>query len=206
MPRRTPAEPEKKAWVAYAPTLTWPIDRPKPNPRNARRHTEEQIGRLAEGLQEFGWTYPILVDEREQIIAGHGRLAAARRLGFPEVPVIVAKGWTEAQIAAYTIADNRLAESSTWDNATLGGILAELVGSDYDAELTGFTSKEIGKLLSGDDGPEVVEISTHEVQDRFWISVRGPLISQAKMLDVLRGAAGADPEIEIDVGSISIGD
>jgi ParB-like chromosome segregation protein Spo0J len=97
----------------------WPADKVErravavlvPNTRNARTHTEQQIDQIAASIREWGWTAPILVDEDEVVIAGHGRLLAAARLGLDEVPVIIARGWSEAQKRAYLIADNKLTEN-----------------------------------------------------------------------------------------------
>src|SRR5689334_17745081 len=107
----------------------WPADRVakrpigelKPYPKNARTHSEGQIEQIASSMREWGWTNPVLVDEAGGIIAGHGRVLAARKLGLAEVPVMVAEGWTEAQKAAYVLADNQLTLIAGWDMDTLAG-------------------------------------------------------------------------------------
>ena len=86
-----------------------------PYERNSRTHSEEQIEKVVASIKEFGWTNPILIDEEQGIIAGHGRLEAAKRLGMKEVPVLVLTGLTEAQKRAYIIADNKLALEAGWD-------------------------------------------------------------------------------------------
>ena len=96
-------------------------------------------------MREFGWTNPILVDEQDGIIAGHGRALGAKALGWDEAPVIVARGWSEEQKRAYVIADNRLALDAGWDEEMLAAELAELTESGYDLTLTGFTNEEIEK-------------------------------------------------------------
>jgi hypothetical protein len=87
----------------------WPIDRLIPYAKNSRTHSEAQIAQLAASMKEWGWTNPVLADEAGGLIAGEGRILAARQLGSAEVPVMVARGWTDAQKRAYVIADNQLA-------------------------------------------------------------------------------------------------
>jgi hypothetical protein len=86
----------------------WPIDRLIPYARNSRTHSEAQIAQVAASMKEWGWTNPVLADEECGVIAGHARILAARQLGITEVPVMVARGWTDAQKRAYVIADNQL--------------------------------------------------------------------------------------------------
>src|SRR6266851_8564231 len=97
----------------------WPIDRLIPYARNARTHSDEQIAQIAASIREFGFTNPILVDGRDGIIAGHGRLLAARKLKLAEVPVIVLAHLTETQKRAYILADNKLAVNAGWDDEML---------------------------------------------------------------------------------------
>ncbi|MBM6441893.1 ParB N-terminal domain-containing protein, partial [Lacticaseibacillus rhamnosus] len=92
----------------------------KPYAKNARTHSPEQIDQLVASIEEFGFTIPILVDEKGMVLAGHGRLAAAEKRGMTHVPVLVAKGWSEQRKKAYVIADNRLAENAGWDRQMLG--------------------------------------------------------------------------------------
>ena len=107
----TIAEKPSAAWPA-AKVEIWPIERLTANPRNARIHGPEQIEQIRASLREFGWTMPVLVRENGMLIAGHGRLEAAKFEGITEVPTIIARGWTEAQCQAYAICDNKLTESS----------------------------------------------------------------------------------------------
>src|SRR5438132_886984 len=95
----------------------WPIEKLIPQARNARTHTPEQIDQIAASIREWGWTNPVLVTEEGTIVAGHGRVLGAKKLGLAEIPVMVAIGWTEAQIRAYGIADNKLALNAGWDDA-----------------------------------------------------------------------------------------
>jgi DNA modification methylase len=123
-----------------------------PFARNPRTHSDAQVAKLAASIVEFGWTNPVLVDGSQGIIAGHGRLAAARKLGLTEVPVIELGHLTLAQKRAYVIADNRLALDAGWDEEMLAIELAELSESGYDLTLTGFSNDEIQELLVDAEG------------------------------------------------------
>lgn len=123
-----------------------------PYARNARTHSPEQVGQIAGSMREFGWTYPVLVDEDDGIIAGHGRVLAAQKLKLAEVPVIVAKGWSEAKKRAYVLADNQLALNAGWDEGLLRIELQELQGLGFDLSLTGFSSGDLTKLFSTQEG------------------------------------------------------
>ena len=117
-----------------------------PYVKNSRTHSDEQIAQIAASIKEFGWTNPILVDGSNGIIAGHGRLMAARKLGYKEVPTIELADLTETQKKAYIIADNRLALNAGWDNEMLKIEFDELADLGFDMELTGFTLDEIEAL------------------------------------------------------------
>jgi hypothetical protein len=118
-----------------------------PFARNSRTHSDAQIAQLAASIREWGWTMPVLIDEAGTIIAGHGRVLAARSLGIEEIPVMVAGGWSDAQRRAYVIADNRLAETAGWDEALLGEELDLLGGDGFDITLTGFEAGDLAQLL-----------------------------------------------------------
>jgi DNA modification methylase len=118
-----------------------------PYARNARTHSDAQVARIAASIREFGFTNPILVDGARGVIAGHGRLMAARKLGLPEVPVIELAHLSEAQKRAYILADNRLALDAGWDEEMLKIELGDLRDLGFDLDLTGFGADEIGKLL-----------------------------------------------------------
>ena len=120
----------------------WAIDKLVPYARNARTHSDEQVGQIAASIKEWGWTTPILVDETGSIIAGHGRTLAAQRLQMAEVPVMVAKGWSEAKKRAYVLADNKLALNAGWDNEMLALELGEIGEMGFDLELIGFDPSE----------------------------------------------------------------
>jgi DNA modification methylase len=130
----------------------WKIEKLVPYARNARTHSDEQVGQIAASIKEWGWTTPILVDEQGSIIAGHGRTLAAQRLQMTEVPVMVAKGWSDAKKRAYVLADNKLAMNAGWDNEMLALELGEIGDLGFDLDLTGFTAEEIAALM-----PEEIE-------------------------------------------------
>jgi DNA modification methylase len=129
-----------------------------PYARNSRTHSDEQIAQIAASIKEFGWTNPILIDGDNGIIAGHGRLSAARKLGHEEVPVIELKDLTETQRKAYIIADNRLALNAGWDNEMLTIELNDLLADNFALDILGFDPKELAALLE----PEVVVGLTDE--------------------------------------------
>ena len=131
-----------------------PIDHLVPYARNARTHSKEQILQLRASLREFGFVNPVIVDMDLNIIAGHGRVAAAKAEGLNEVPCVFAEHLTDAQKRAYILADNRLALSAGWDEELLALEFGELKDLGFDLELTGFDAKEIEKLFAG-DGEEI---------------------------------------------------
>ena len=129
-----------------------------PYAKNSRTHSDAQVAQIAASIKEFGWTNPILVDGDNGIIAGHGRLMAARKLGYDKVPVIELKDMTETQKRAYIIADNQLAMNSGWDTSLLTLELTDLQEEGFDLELLGFDPKELNALLE----PEIVDRLTDE--------------------------------------------
>lgn len=118
-----------------------------PYARNSRTHSDEQVAQIAGSIKEFGFTNPILIDDKDSIIAGHGRLLAAQRLGIKDVPCIRLSHLTEAQKKAYVIADNKLALNAGWDFDMLKIELGDLKSDGFDLELTGFTQDELNNLL-----------------------------------------------------------
>jgi len=142
----------------------WPADHVERRPvaglvpyaRNARTHSEAQVQQIAGSIREWGWTIPVLCDDEGGIIAGHGRVLAAHLLGLPEVPVMTATGWSDAQKRAYIIADNKLALNAGWDDELLGVELAGLEADGFDLALTGFDRGELDALFGDeDDGGDV---------------------------------------------------
>lgn len=130
------------------------VDSLVPYARNSRTHSDEQIQQLVESFREWGFTMPVLIDENDNLIAGHGRLKAAHVAGMPEVSVIVAAGWTEAQRRAYVIADNKLALNAGWDIDLLAAELRDLGGEGFDLGLTGFDGEELLDMLADLDGDD----------------------------------------------------
>lgn len=119
-----------------------PIDVLIPYARNAKQHSDAQVAQIAASIREFGWGAPILVDGRNNVIAGHGRLLAARKLGLSEVPVVPLIHLTDTQRKALILADNKIGENATWDDELLALELAELQEAGFDLELTGFSAEE----------------------------------------------------------------
>lgn len=118
---------------------------------NSRTHNEAQVIQIASSIKEFGFTNPVLIDEQNGIIAGHGRIMAAQKLEMEEVPCIVLEGLTEAQKKAYVIADNKMALNSGWDEELLKLELQNLQELDFDLGLTGFEDFEIDHLLNDEE-------------------------------------------------------
>jgi DNA modification methylase len=123
-----------------------PIDKLVPYARNARTHSKEQIAQLRSSLREFGFVSPVIIDNDYNIIAGHGRVAAAKEEGYKTVPCVFAENLTEAQKRAYILADNRLAMNAGWDEEMLAVELSDLQADAFDVSLLGFTDAELNKL------------------------------------------------------------
>lgn len=126
----------------------WPLEKIKPYPKNARTHSNEQIGLIADSIKKYGFTTPLLVDESGVLIFGHGRRAAAELLGLPDAPVSVARGWSEQDKNAYRIADNQIALRSGWDDVLLREQFHELKLEGYDVSLLGFDEGQMTSLLT----------------------------------------------------------
>ena len=154
----------------------WPLDKLVPYARNSNIHSPEQVAQLAASMQEWGWTMPVLAAEDGTIIAGHGRVMAAAQLGFTEVPVMTAVGWTEAQRRAYVIADNQLARNSKTDQEMLALELRELVDMNFKVDQIGFNADELADLLvesntgltDPDEVPEAPETAVSRLGD-IWV-------------------------------------
>jgi DNA modification methylase len=135
---------------------SWPADKVEriavsalvPYARNARTHSPEQVDQIAASIREWGWTVPVLIDETGGLIAGHGRVMAAKKLGLSDVPAMRAEGWSEAQKRAYVLADNKLALNAGWDNELLRVELDGLKELDFDLSLTGFADLELSTILA----------------------------------------------------------
>lgn len=130
---------------------TLPIDTLIPYARNSRTHSDDQVAQIAASIREFGFTNPVLIDADGGLIAGHGRVMGARKLGMADIPCIRLAHLSEAQRRAYVIADNKLALNAGWDDAMLALELRDLQGMDFDLSLTGFENNDIAALLAGLD-------------------------------------------------------
>jgi len=157
-------------------SIEWPADKVErrkvsdllPYARNSRTHSDAQVAQIAASIREWGWTMPILVDEAGNVIAGHGRIMAAQKLGIEDVPCMTASGWSEAKRRAYVIADNKLAINSAWDMDLLKIEMQEIDGLGFNLELTGFDVAEMTALFddepSNEDLPEQKDLqATFEV-------------------------------------------
>lgn len=201
---------------AVSEGVGWPADsierRPigalKASAKNARLHSDAQVAQIAVSIQEFGFTVPVLVDEGNEIIAGHGRVLAARKLRLSEVPVVVARGWSEAQKLAYLLADNKLTENGEWDEELLRQDLQELAAADFGIELTGFSQDELDKLARDPDEADLPDdIDAEAPLSEVAVSRRGDLwlLDQHRLLcgdstngeDVRRLLAGAKPNLMV---------
>lgn len=138
---------------AFSEITMKPVASLVPYERNARLHTREQIEAVKRSMREFGWTIPVLVDERDGVIAGHARLIAARELGIADAPTLVARGWSEAKKRAYILADNKLTERGGWDWQMVSAELRDLRDIGADLALTGFEAFELEPLLNAEWTP-----------------------------------------------------
>ena len=155
-----------------------PTDSLIPYARNAKQHSDAQVAQIAASIREFGWGAPILVDGQNNVIAGHGRLLAARKLGLAEVPVVPMDHLTDTQRRALILADNKIGENASWEDELLGIELAELKEAGFDLGLTGFSPEEWEALIAGEnatDGltdddavPEVTETPISKTGD-VWL-------------------------------------
>jgi DNA modification methylase len=192
------ANPDKNICVEYRAAAAL-----IPFANNARTHSDAQVAQIASSIREFGWTNPILIDETNGIIAGHGRLLAAHKLGMVEVPIIVLRDLSEAQRRALVIADNKLALNAGWDTELLSLELADLAELGFDLDLTGFDELEIAALAKGTDGltdpdyvPETPALAV-TLHGDLWLLGKHRLIcgDSTNPADVDRVLAGVQPHL-----------
>ena len=195
-----------------------------PFARNSRTHSDEQVAQVAASIKEFGWTNPILIDETSTIIAGHGRLMAAQRLGYTSVPTITLAGLTDAQKRAYVIADNKLALNAGWDNELLAVEMESLLDEGFDLGLTGFEADEIDSLLGDankvdagntddDEIPEVPEEPVSELGNVYELGrhrlVCGDSTDLQVIDDLMQGERAdfifTDPPWNVNYGAVEKG-
>lgn len=139
----------------------WPADRIErrrvadlvPYARNARTHSASQVAQIADSIKQWGWTVPVLIGSDNGIIAGHGRVEAAKLLGFEEVPVVVAEGWSPEQRRAYILADNQLPQNAGWDFDLVAQELSELDDAGFDVTQIGFSTAEMTAFFAHGEPP-----------------------------------------------------
>lgn len=135
--------------------------------KNSRTHSDEQVEQLVNSIREFGFTNPVLIDEKNELIAGHGRLAAAEILEMDKVPAIRLSNLSEKQKKAYRIADNKLALNAGWDMQLLAEEVKELMDDDFDIDLLGFNDAELDEMLSDEQPQEEDDNSSPVVEIKY---------------------------------------
>ncbi len=178
----------------------WALDRLIPHARNARTHSEDQIAQIAGSIAEFGFINPVLVGDDGVIVAGHGRVLAARKLGLSEAPVIVLAHLTSTQRRALMIADNRIAMNAGWDDEMLAAELASLRDEDVDLELLGFDEGELDRLLEGaaaededaDEAPELPADPISRPGDQWICGQHRVLCGDATVLSDVEAVLGGE--------------
>jgi ParB-like chromosome segregation protein Spo0J len=176
----------------------------KVDPRNAKKHSEAQIGQIVHSIERFGYVDKIVVRPNGQLIGGEGRLDAIKRIGWEEIEVRVVAGLSETAYAALGLALNRIPENGRWDDDILRDILADIQNEGESALTLGFSPGELDKILAEPAELEVREIETGPVNDEFWISIRGPLQHQAHALKALQEAMKSYSGVTVEQGTIAV--
>lgn len=177
--------------------------------RNSRTHTDDQVRKIADSIEEFGWTNPVLIDEHGEIIAGHGRIMAAEVLVLDKVPCIVLEGLSDQQKKAYRIADNKLPLSAGWDDEMLRLELADLLDADFDVALTGFDEAELDALFAEsepqatDDDPYTAKIDTPVYEPSEVMPAISELYDETKTRSLVKNIKAANLPKEIAAFLIS---
>lgn len=187
------------------------FDEIKADPRNARTHTDPQIALIEASLERSGWYAP-LVEGRGKLRIGHGRLEAAKRLfmrgvhiaGAPpgEAPVVDRSDLDEKTLSALSLADNRISDLAGWDASLLAEQIGTLTEAGFDITDIGFSPDDFITLTSETDVASIVETPVSRVEDRFWISVRGPMTQQAAALQALRGVMEGIEGLQVELGTV----
>ena len=184
----------------------WPLARLIPYARNARTHSEAQVAEIAGSIRAFGFSNPILVSEAGDVIAGHGRLAAARKLGLTEAPVIVLRNLTEFERRQLVLADNRIALNAGWDKEMLSLELADLSGMGADLSALGFTAKELSAALSRiepgltdeDNIPELAEVAVSQTGDIWQLGPHRVACGDSRDADLVKALfTGTVPQLMV---------
>lgn len=152
---RTHAPAARMAKSGNIKSIDWPADKVERRPvdslvpyaRNARTHSESQVAQIAASIKEYGFTVPVLIDPKGNVIAGHGRIMAAKALGLADIPVMVAKGWSAAKRRAYIILDNTLPAAAGWDNDLLKLELTDLQAEGFDIGALGFDGPQLASIM-----------------------------------------------------------
>jgi ParB-like chromosome segregation protein Spo0J len=176
----------------------------RPEPRNPRHHDDRQIARIGASIREFGFLAPLIIDKANRLVAGHGRLAAAKLLGLDRVPVVRADHLSDKQVRGYRLADNRLAELSVWDQHLLEIELTELsaLSLDFDIELTGFDTADIDRLTGAidrttddpaDDVPELQDTSVSRRGDLWKLGSHRLFCGDATLPETFQQLVGSNP-------------
>lgn len=195
----------------------------KPTPRNTRTHSKKQVQQIANSIQQFGWTNPILVDEQYEVIAGNGRFLAAQHLGLRNVPIIMLKGLSEPQKRALVIADNKIAANAGWDRATLAAELSELATllpeAGLSTEITGFEPAEFDSLMGDlidveaeplEQIPELSDVAVTRSGDLWVLGQHRILCGDARRASDVRALVGrgiaamvfTDPPYNVRIASV----
>lgn len=205
-------------WPMAKNIEVWPAERLVPYDRNPRTHSPEQVSQIAASIAEFGFLNPILVDTAAGIIAGHGRLQAAKQLGLLQIPVVVLDHLTDAQKRAYVIADNKLALNAGWDDELLRAEMIALAAENFDLPIIGFSDDELAELLADPaaegntdedavpDAPETPVTKTGDVymlgQHRLLCADSTILANVERLLDgALADMVFTDPPYNVDYGN-----
>ena len=157
--RRSKSPTEKTDAPRRGRLVHLPLGSLRPDPENPRSHSRQQVRAIARGIEAFGFNAPVLVSGGNRVVAGYGRLEAARLLGLTDVPVVRLEHLTEAQARAYILADNKLADRSSWDETRLARRLAELrsLALDFEIEATGFATAEIDLRIQSLHAPDAMD-------------------------------------------------
>lgn len=159
-----------------------------PYDRNPRVHSDKQIDQIKNSIQEWGWTVPLIIDENDNVVAGHGRLYAAQSLGIEKVPCVVARGWTDAQKRAYVIADNQIAENSHWDPAIFHQELKRISSEGFDMNLMG-----IENFANHDFQPSLNPVSDYSgVSERDFERAAGNLQDRIDSISADKASQGTE--------------
>jgi hypothetical protein len=187
-----------------ASNIQWlPVAKLIPYARNARTHTDAQVAQIAASIREFGFNNPVLVDAEGGIIAGHGRVMAARKLGMADVPTITLPHLSDTQKRAFILADNRIALNAGWDDDLLAIELTELNIDGFSLDILGFTQEEIDGVLNADEpasvSPKVWTVDVDEGGPYLFVRVHVDPSNMAKLRDIIeREFPDCDVAVKVD--------